>query len=141
LHKKQKAFPDFFPKRRDVMKKTVAAIFIAGFLVVSLSIQGFSQDVIPSPQTNIGDDQLRSFAKVYVKVEKIRESYEPRLKQAPGPEEGKQIQQEAQSKVQQALTNEGLTEDRYNQIFEMARADEALRRKVLQMIVDERSKS
>jgi len=39
------------------------------------------------------------------------------------------------------LTKEGLSEENYTQIIEMARADDSLRKKVLQMIVEERNKS
>jgi len=102
--------------------------------------QVFSQNA-PKQQTNVNDEQLKSFAKVYVQVEKIRQTYEPRVKEAPGPDEGKQIQQEAQSKFQEVLTKEGLSEENYTQIIEMARADDSLRKKVLQMIVEERNKS
>jgi len=120
--------------------KAVSAIFIAGVLIVPFSKQVFSQNV-PKQQTNVNDEQLKSFAKVYVQVEKIRQTYEPRVKEAPGPDEGKQIQQEAQSKFQEVLTKEGLSEENYTQIIEMARADDSLRKKVLQMIVEERNKS
>ena len=84
---------------------------------------------------------LRAFAKVYVEVEKIRQAYEPRLKGAKNPEEGKQIQNEAASKMQGALTKEGLTEESYTQIFEIARADEGLRKKLVELINEERQKS
>jgi hypothetical protein len=103
--------------------KTIAGFLISGYLlliVVSFPILGIAQEP-PKQETNIGDAQLRSFAEVYVQVEKIRQLYEPRLKEAQSPDEGKQIQNEAQSKMQQTLTKEGLTEQDYNQIFEVAR--------------------
>ena len=88
--------------------KAVAAIFIAGVLIAGVLIVPFPKQVFsqnaPKQQTNVNDEQLKSFAKVYVQVEKIRQTYEPRVKEAPGPDEGKQIQQEAQSKFQEVLT-------------------------------------
>ena len=39
------------------------------------------------------------------------------------------------------LTKEGLTEENYTKIFEVARADQDLRKKILQMIGEERAKS
>ncbi|HJU62177.1 MAG TPA: DUF4168 domain-containing protein, partial [Candidatus Binatia bacterium] len=74
-------------------------------------------------------------------VEKIRQAYEPRLKEAKNPEESKQIQNEAASKMQGALTKEGLTEESYTQIFEVARSDEGLRKKLIELINEERQKS
>jgi hypothetical protein len=90
---------------------------------------------------DVSETQLRAFAKVYVEVEKIRQAYEPRLKEAKNPEEGKEIQNEAVSKMKGALTKEGLNEESYTQIFEIARADEGLRKKLVELINEERQKS
>jgi len=40
-----------------------------------------------------------------------------------------------------ALTKEGLTEEGYTQIVEIARADEGLRKKLVELINEERQKS
>ena len=120
--------------------KTVVAIFVAGFLILPFAKQSRAQES-PKQQMNLSEAQLRTFAKVYVEVEKIRQAYEPRLKEAQNPEEGKQIQNEAASKMQGALTKEGLTEETYTQIIEIARADEALRKKLVELIYEERQKS
>jgi len=120
--------------------KTVAVIFVAGFLILPFAKQGRAQES-PRQQMNVNETQLRAFAKVYVEIDKIRQSYEPRLKEAKNPEEGKQIQNEATSKMQGALTKEGLTEESYSQIFELARADEGLRKKLVDLINEERQKS
>ena len=120
--------------------KTVAVIFVAGFLILPFAKQGRAQES-PKQQLNVSEIQLRAFAKVYVEVEKIRQAYEPRLKEAKNPEEGKQIQSGALSKMQAALTKEGLTEENYIHIFEIARADEGLRKKLVELINEERQKS
>jgi len=124
---------------KRVSLKTLATIFVSAFLMVVVTKPLVAQ-VAPKPQ-ELDEKQLRSFAKVYVQVEKIRQEYEPRAKEASGPEEGKQIQQEAQSKFQQVLTKEGLSEESYVQIFEVARTDQDLRKKILQMIGEEKAKS
>ena len=124
---------------KRVSLKTLATIFVSAFLMVVVAKPLVAQ-VAPKPQ-ELDEKQLRSFAKVYVQVEKIRQEYEPRAKEASGPEEGKQIQQEAQSKFQQVLTKEGLTEENYTKIFEVARADQDVRKKILQMIGEEKAKS
>ena len=124
---------------KRVSLKTLATIFVSAFLMVVVAKPLVAQ-VAPKPQ-ELDEKQLRSFAKVYVQVEKIRQEYEPRAKEATGPEEGKQIQQEAQSKFQQVLTKEGLSEESYVQIFEVARTDQDLRKKILQMIGEEKAKS
>jgi hypothetical protein len=120
---------------------TLGGISVVILLMTILVAQTLFAQNAPQPQTNLDDQQLKSFAKVYVQVEKIRETYEPRARAASGPEEGKQIQQEAQSKFHEALTKEGLNEQSFTQIFDVARADEGVRKKVLQMIAEERGKS
>ena len=120
--------------------KMVAASFLAGFLILLSSNQVPAQEA-PKQQFNVSEPQLRSFAKVYVEVEKIREQLEPRLKETKDPEQSKEIQKDAVSKVQKALTKEGLTEETYGQIFEIARADEALRKRLIEIINEERQKS
>lgn len=117
--------------------RTVAAIFVSGFLSLPFAEQGRTQES-PKQQLSVSDNQLRAFAKVYVEVEKIRQAYEPRLKEAKNPEESKQIQTEAVSKMQGALTKQGLTEESYTQIFEIARADEGLRKKLIEFINEEK---
>jgi len=118
----------------------LAAVFTTTLLGIGIHKPLFAQTT-PQQPANLDEQQLRSFAKVYVQVEKIRETYEPRAKEASGPEEGKQIQQEAQSEFQKVLTKEGLTEESYTKIFQVARADQDVRKKVLQMIAEEKGKS
>jgi hypothetical protein len=117
--------------------KTVGVIAVAGFLIFPFAQKAPAQQP-PKQQTNVSESQLRSFAKVYVEVEKIRQAYEPRLKEAKDPQEGNAIQKDAVSKMQEALTKEGLTEESYSQIFEVARADEGLRKKLIDLINEER---
>ena len=124
---------------KRVSLKTLVTMFVSAFLMVVVAKPLVAQ-VAPKPQ-ELDEKQLRSFVKVYVQVEKLRQEYEPRAKEATGPEEGKQIQQEAQSKFQQVLTKEGLTEESYTKIFEVARADQDVRKKILQMIGEEKAKS
>jgi hypothetical protein len=125
---------------RTATLKMVAASLLGGFLIVSSTKQVPAQEA-PKQQLNVSEPQLRAFAKVYVEVEKIREQLEPQLKETKDPEQSKEIQKVAVSKVQEALTKEGLTEETYGQIFEIARADEGLRKKLIEMITEERQKS
>jgi NAD/NADP transhydrogenase beta subunit len=135
---------EIFPQKEVGMQitslKMVAAIFVAGFLILPFAKRVQAQESL-KPQLSVSENQLRSFAKVYVEVEKIRQVYEPRLKEAKNPEEGKEIETEAVSKMQGALTKEGLTQESYGQIFEIARADEGLRQIIINFINEERQKS
>jgi hypothetical protein len=127
--------------------RTAAAIAILGIVpLFPFTSQTLAQQTTPQQppseqQTDLNETQLRSFAKIYVAVEKILKTYEPQLKEAKTPEEGKQIQNEEMSKVHQALTQEGMDEQSYRRIIQTANADEGLRKKLLGFINEERQKS
>jgi len=95
----------------------------------------------PVQQTDLSESQLRSFAKVYVQIEKILKTYEPQLKQAKTPEDGQQIQNEQASKIQQALTQGGVDAQNFHRIVQIANADDGLRNKIIAFIDEEKQKS
>lgn len=119
--------------------KIIATIFVAGFLVLPFVKPIWAQE-LPKQEMNVSEDQLRAFAKVYVEVDKIRQAYEPRLKEAKDPEAGKQIEVEAVTKMQGVAAKEGVTAESYRQIIEIARADEGVRKKLLGLINEEKQK-
>lgn len=93
-----------------------------------------------SPSAGIEDGKLRSFAKVYVQVEKIRQTYGPQLKEAQDPQKGMEIQKEAKSKIDNALAQEGMTVDSYSKTVQTVNGNEELRKKAIEMIDQERAK-
>ena len=130
--------------------RTIGTIAFVSIVLVPLKSQTLAQQTpaqqpaaqqTPGQQSDLNETQLRSFAKVYVQVEKILKTYEPQLKDAKTPEEGKQIQNEEMSKVNQALTQEGMDAQSYHRIIEIANGDDSLRKKLLGFINEERQKS
>ena len=62
--------------------RTIAAIAVLGIvLLLPFASQTLAQQTPPQQpppqQTDLNETQLRSFAKVYVQIEKILKSYEP----------------------------------------------------------------
>jgi hypothetical protein len=119
--------------------KIVSAILVVAIFIVPYSKQGLAQES-PEQQQNVSEGQMRAFAKVYVEIDRIRQFYEPQVKEAKDPEEAKAVEKEAISKMHEALMKEGLTEESYVQIFQMARTDEGLRTKLLELINAEMEK-
>jgi len=121
----------------------IAAIAVFGVLLLSIPSQILAQQTQPqqpAQQTDVNDTQLRSFAKVYVQIQKIRQTYEPQLKQAKTPEEGKQIETEEVLKIHQAIEQEGMSDENYRRIIDIVRADEGVRKKLLGFIDEEKQK-
>ena len=72
---------------------------------------------------------------------KILQSYEPQLKEAKTPEEGKQIQNEQSSKINRVLTQQGMDAQSYHRIIQIANTDDQLRKKLIGFINEEKQKS
>ena len=128
--------------------RTAAASAVLGIvLLFPFTSQTLAQQQTPPQQppserqTDLNETQLRSFAKIYVAVEKILKTYELQLKEAKTPEEGKQIQNEEMSKVHQMLTQEGMDEQSYSRIVKIANGDDTVRKKLIGFINEERQKS
>jgi len=130
--------------------RTIATIAFVSIVLFPLKSQTLAQQTLvqqpaaqqtPGQQSDLNETQLRSFAKVYVQVEKILKTYQPQLKDAKTPEEGKQIQNEEMSKINQVLTQEGMDVQSYQRVVQIVNADEDLRKKVVGFINEERQKS
>lgn len=115
-------------------------ILISGLSIIPGTRTVFTQE-LPDQQNKLDPTQLKSFARVYVEFEKIRDAYEPRLNKAQGDQEAQVIQQEAGAKIDEALAKEGLSRERYSQIINTLNADTELRAKAMQLIDEERKKS
>jgi hypothetical protein len=117
----------------------IAGVLILDFSHLSLA-QAPPQQQEQRQQTSVSEVELKTFAKAYVQYHKIRQEYEPRLKNTQDPEKSKQIQQEANSKVEAALAKQGLTPEAYSRILKVVNADDELRKKALRLIEEERKK-
>lgn len=119
----------------------IILIILIGGLSVSPAVKPIFAQEPPSQQSKVDPTQLKSFARVYVEFEKIRDAYEPRLKMAQGDQEVEVIQKEAAAKIEEALTKEGLSRETYSQIINTLNGDSELRAKAMQLIDEERKKS
>jgi hypothetical protein len=127
------------------MQKLFCRIIVLIILIGGLSVSPFLKTIFaqetPKQQSKIDPTQLKSFARVYVEFEKIRDTYEPRLNKAQGDQEAQVIQKEAGAKIDEALAKEGLSREIYSQIINTLNTDSELRAKAMQLIDEERKKS
>ena len=75
-----------------------------------------------------------------MQVEKIRQTYGPRLKETPEPQKNIEIQKEAKSKIDDALAQEGMTVESYSQVVQTMNDNDELRKKAIEFIDQERTK-
>jgi hypothetical protein len=121
--------------------RTIVLIILIGGLSVSPFVKTIFAQEPPKQQAKIDPTQLKSFARVYVEFEKIRDTYEPRLNKAQGDQETEAIQKEAGAKIDEALAKEGLSRETYSQIINTLNTDSELRAKAMQLIDEERKRS
>jgi Domain of unknown function (DUF4168) len=137
-------FPPSQLIKESDMKATrtaLAAFLLAAALLTLLPFPALSQQPSGQGTEAPAEMQLRSFAKAYVKVEKIREVYESQLSATPDAQEAREIEQEAMSKIGEVIVQEGLTLDSFNQIVQTANANDDLRKKIVALINEEKKKS
>jgi hypothetical protein len=94
-----------------------------------------------SKQTEIGDKELRAFAKSYLEFHKVRAEYEPALNRARDTQEQGKIEQEALAKFDKAVQSQGLTLESYFRMYQSVNANEQIREKALKFIEEERKKA
>jgi hypothetical protein len=111
----------------------VRALLVAGVLILSPYSRGLAQDG-GLEHTKLSEAEIEAFAKSYLEVGKILYSCESRLEEARTAEEGKDIYSEALSAMLRVLNDQGLSDSRYFEIFEIARADDTLLDKIVQSI-------
>ena len=85
----------------------------------------------PSQATEqVSEEKVDQFVTAYVEVQKINQDYSAQLQAAAEPERATELQQEAQRKMQQAVTESGLTVPEYQQIASIAGQDAELRERI-----------
>lgn len=85
---------------------------------------------VTQAQPQISEEKVDQFVTAYVEVQKINQDYSEQLQAAEVPEKATELQQEAQTKMQEAVTDSGLTIPEYQQIASRAGQDQDLRARI-----------
>jgi hypothetical protein len=86
-----------------------------------------------SPSSTIPDEKLTAAAAALGEVTSIRQSYERKIAEVPQPDK-QRVTDEANSALQKAVTDQGLSVDEYNTILQTAQNDPTVRQKLAQRI-------
>ncbi|MGD8175839.1 DUF4168 domain-containing protein [Marinimicrobium sp. ARAG 43.8] len=109
-------------------------MFGAGAVSAQSTPQGQPQQPA-APQTeaaqmDVSEEQVESFVDAYMAVQGINQEYTQKLQAVEDPEEATELQQEAQTEMQEAVSNSGLSISEYQQIANQAGQDEELRNQI-----------
>jgi len=116
------------------MKKIAIFLFLLSSFLLSIQPFVALSQQLNDQVDNTDETQLRSFAKAYVEIEKIRESYEPELSGTQDAKRAKEIEHEAIARIDYVIVKEGLTLEGFTKIVQKANADEALRKRIHELI-------
>lgn len=98
-----------------------AAVAVAPVAVTPAQAQ--QQQAAPS----FSDEQLRSYAEAALKVHEIGTEYHPRIERAQSDQDADQLRAAANEAMIEAVRDQGLTVEEYNQIFTASQTDAAVR--------------
>ncbi len=83
---------------------------------------------------DFSDEEIDKVASAYVDIIDIREGYHERLANVKDPEEAQQIQMEANEKITEAVEENGVSVETYNDVITAAQSDEGLMNNLLSKI-------
>jgi Domain of unknown function (DUF4168) len=82
----------------------------------------------------LSDQKLSAAAAALERVVSLQQDYRQRIAEADAPAEKERIVAEANSKLEKAVTEQGLSVDEYSSIVDAAREDPEIRDKILRRI-------
>jgi hypothetical protein len=126
------------------LKNGFFSLFVIGWSLLALNATGVAQEspkAQTDQQTTVSDADLRAFVKAYVDNQKIRQQYEPSLKDSTDSQKDQQIQDQANAELKKSLAKQNLTVEKYNAIYNQINSDEELRKKALKLVEEERKRS
>ncbi len=104
---------------------TFTALAMAFLLATNAQAQDIPQEQAP-PDTDVAQEELETFAEIYVDVDEVRAELEAEMAAADSPEEAQQVQQQANETMTQIVEGHGMSIERYTEITQALNADPEL---------------
>lgn len=123
-------------KIRHLPVFAAVALALAGtpLLSVPAHAQSAPENTAPGNVPSYDDQELQAYVTAAVQVAEISRDYTSKLRGAQSVEDKKKVQQEATGKMTQAIKNEGLSVEKYNEIYTAASMDPKLAQRLNGMI-------
>lgn len=84
-----------------------------------------------APEVDVSDKQVDSFVDAYIAVQTLNQEYATKLQgSADDPEQAQKLQEQAQSEMESAISDAGLSLDEYKEIALAANQSEQLRQRI-----------
>ncbi len=118
----------------DLRAAVVAAAIAAAVAVPALAQQNGSDAQTPGAtiqQGDLSDAMVQKVGTVLRQTVTIRQKYAERAQATKSSQEQQALATEAQTEMVQAISDQGLTVQQYNQVIQMAQADPTLKQRLL----------
>jgi hypothetical protein len=109
---------------------------VAAALACGIAPVAYGQQPSPGPKTDqpasVSDQDIKAFAAAASEVRQLQRVWIPKVEEAgkQGAEEQMKVRQQAISEMTQAVQKNGLSVDRYQEIYQIAQADPEVQRKI-----------
>ena len=115
----------------------IAAALACGTVPIAYGQQQPSGPPTNQPAT-VSDQDIKSFAAAASEVRQLQRVWIPKVEEAgkQGPEEQTKVRQQAISEMTQAVQKNGLSVDRYQEIYQIAQTDPEVQRKIRDNMTD-----
>ncbi|WBQ08985.1 DUF4168 domain-containing protein [Hyphomonadaceae bacterium ML37] len=135
-----------------MMFKTTASALALALGAAYAAPAALAQQAPPPPQQGmpaqqqpqiepVTDEEIWNFVRAVDQVSGIVEELRPQLEAANGQEEAQLIQQDAQAQMIEAVEDEGLTPERYNEINMAAQSDPELGERISEIAEEYREQN
>jgi Domain of unknown function (DUF4168) len=121
----------------DVRTAAVAAALVASLATPVLAQQNDRNAPAPATpgatiqQSDLSDAMVHKVGTALRQTVTIRQKYAERAQSIKSPQEQQALATEAQTEMVQAITDQGLSVQQYNQVIQMAQADPTLKQRLL----------
>ena len=122
----------------DKTRLLTIAFALVFLLVAAQSVNaqqqgGYEQEMMmPQPgSVEVSDAELEKVANAYIQITEIREAFQESLAEVSDPEQAQQLQEQAGQAMVDAVQDNGLDVQKYNEVMEAAQVDEELREQLL----------
>ncbi len=120
--------------------KSLSVLIVITFVLSVVQSRAVQAEVRETPVAHeeISGNILEPFAGAYKEVSEIHTSYEERIVKALDPVQADALQQEANQKMTQAVTDRGMTIEDYNALFQTIQNDPDLKKKFMTVLNQKR---
>ena len=112
-----------------------AALFVASSAVAQVSTDDPAPSARPT-QTQVGDDELQTFAQIYTDLQQVKSKHEALLASAKTEEEAGKIRASFEQETNSALSSRGWTVDKFNSFVRTINSDPDLAERASALIKD-----